>query len=114
MDWITEEREGFAIISPRGDIDATTAPDLQREFDRLLAKATRYFVVDLSEVGFIDSAGLAALIHLYKRVRIGEGDVRLAAIPVQVLPVFKITRLDQVFDIFATSAAAAESFAGHA
>jgi anti-sigma B factor antagonist len=114
LDGITEERDGIAIISPRGDIDAITAPELQREFDRLLAQAMRYFVLDLSKVGFIDSAGLAALINLCKRVRVGEGDVRLAAIPFQVLPVFKITRLDRVFEIFETSADAARSLAGRA
>ena len=114
MEWRTEEREDLAIVAPLGDLDAGTAPDLQREFDRLLEKGVHFFVVDLGQVGFIDSVGLAQLIRLYKRVRIGEGDVRLAAMPQHVQPVFKLTRLDQVFDIFESSAEAAESLGGRA
>ncbi len=112
MELVTEERDTLAIIAPRGDIDASTAADLQAELDRLLGNAVRYFVLDLAGVGFIDSAGLATLVRLYKRVRIGEGDVRLAAVPSQVMEVLTLTRLDRVFETSATAAEAARAVTG--
>lgn len=110
MDLVTNETNGVAVISPAGDIDSSTAPTLQQRLDELLGKDVHNFVLDLSRVGFIDSTGLAAVVRLYKRVRIGEGDVRLAAVPPQVQEVLDLTRLSRVFEIFPTAVAAAASF----
>jgi anti-sigma B factor antagonist len=112
MELVTEVRDSLAIVAPRGDIDASTAPDFQAELDRLLGEAVRYFVLDLAGVGFMDSAGLASLVRLYKRVRIGEGDVRLAAVPPQVREVLTLTRLDRVFETSDTAAEAARAVTG--
>ena len=110
VDLVTNETGGVAVISPAGDIDSSTAPTLQQRLDELLSKDVHNFVLDLSRVGFIDSTGLAAVVRLYKRVRIGEGDVRLAAVPPRVQEVLDLTRLSQVFEIFPTAVEAAASF----
>lgn len=107
MDDMIDERESVVIVSPRGDLDAEAIGAFQARIDDLLRAGTQYFVIDLSGVRFLDSSGLAALVRLYKRVRIGEGDVRLAAVPPAVMPVLELTRLSQVFDIFPTASEAA-------
>ena len=109
MDCATEEHDGVTIVSPRGDIDAGSVEGFQNRLDELLRDGTRYFVIDLGRVGFVDSAGLSALVRLYKRVRLGEGDVRLAGVPPQVMEILDLTRLSRVFDIFSNSAEAAAS-----
>ena len=110
MDLVTNQTGGVAVISPAGDIDSNSAPTLQQRLDELLSKDVHYFVLDLSRVGFVDSAGLAAVVRLYKRVRIGEGDVRLAAVPSQVQEVLDLTRLSRVFEVFPTAVDAVASF----
>ena len=75
----------------------------------MLGAGRKYFVVDLGEVSFVDSAGLGALVRLYKRVRIGEGDVRLARVSPNVMQILELTRLNRVFDIFASPQEAAAS-----
>jgi anti-anti-sigma factor len=109
MDCKIEEREGVAIIVPNGDLDIEHAESFQKHLDNLLGAGTRYFVIDLGEVAFVDSTGLSTLVRLYKRVRIGEGDVRLARVSPEVQKLFDLTRLSRVFDIYPTAAAAAES-----
>jgi anti-anti-sigma regulatory factor len=42
-------------------------------------------------------------------VRIGEGDVRLASVPSNVIQLLELTRLTRVFDIFPTPEEAAAS-----
>jgi len=112
MELATDVRDSLAIVALRGDVDASTALDLQGELDRLLGTGVHYFVLDLGGVRFIDSAGLATLVRLYKRVRIGEGDVRLAAVPSQVMDVLALTRLDRVFDRSDTADEAARALTG--
>jgi anti-sigma B factor antagonist len=55
-------------INPRGDVDPATAPALDEAFTAVLAgDATTPVVVDLSEVGFLDSAGIGALLRGRRR-----------------------------------------------
>ncbi|SRR5581483_9881758 len=107
MDCAIREHDGVTVVAPRGDIDADAAPAFQAQLDERLRAGAQYFVIDLSAVRFVDSAGLAALVRLYRRVRIGEGDVRLAQVPPTVMSVLELTRLNRVFDIFPTAADAA-------
>ena len=109
MDCMIEEHEGVMIISPHGDLDAETIDGFQTRLDELLSDGAHYFVIDLGDVRFLDSTGLAALVRLYKRVRLGEGDVRLAHVPPPVMAILELTRLSRVFDIFPTASAAAAS-----
>ena len=53
-------RDGCQIVTVRGDLDADTAPHLEYQLDRLLAGLP--VIVDLSEVRFLTSAGVVALL----------------------------------------------------
>jgi anti-sigma B factor antagonist len=106
------ERDGaVAVVIVNGDVDAGTAPRLRQQFDKLLGDGEQNFVIDLSQVPFMDSSGLATLVQLFKRVRIGHGDVRLCGLQPEVRRIFELTRLDRVFDIFPDRAEAVASFA---
>ncbi len=100
MENLIEEQEGVVVISPQGDLHRETAEGFHALTDELLGTGRQYFVVDLGRVSFVDSAGLGALVRLYKRVRIGEGDVRIASVPPNVMQILDLTRLTRVFDIY--------------
>lgn len=108
---IKVERNGtVAVVVVAGEVDAASAPGLREQFDDLLAEGQQNFVIDLAGVGFMDSSGLASLVQLFKRVRIGHGDVRLCGLQPEVSRVFELTRLDRVFDVFPDRAGAVASF----
>ena len=109
MENLVEERGDAVVISPQGDLHRETVEGFQMLADELLGAGRQYFVVDLGEASFVDSAGLGALVRLYKRVRIGEGDVRLARVSPNVMQILELTRLNRVFDIFASPQEAAAS-----
>ncbi|HIC92873.1 MAG TPA: anti-sigma factor antagonist [Anaerolineae bacterium] len=106
---VTREN-GIAVVAVEGEIDVETSPQLRERFDELLAEGEHNFVIDLTGVDFIDSSGLAAFVRLFKRVRIGEGDVKLCGLRPEILKIFELTRLNRVFDIFDTRAEAVESY----
>jgi len=107
----TESGDGVAVVALSGAVDATNAAHLNEAFARLLASGVHNFVIDLSGVVVIDGTGLAELVGLFKRVRIGPGDVRLCGFPTWVTVMFAMTRLNKVFDKFETREAAVASFA---
>ncbi|MBA2560857.1 MAG: STAS domain-containing protein [Propionibacteriales bacterium] len=111
MELVVDQREGVALVTLSGDVDAGSVQLLRDTFDRLVAAGQHRFVVDLGDVPFMDSAGLACLVQLFKRVRIGEGDVRICTLQPAVLRIFELVRLTRVFELFDTPEAAFASYA---
>ena len=55
-------RDGYTVLSPHGEIDFATGPQLKDAITELLVAGDVNLVVDLLEVDFIESTGLGALI----------------------------------------------------
>ncbi len=70
------ELPGRATVRPTGDVDAFSAGELRDQFGRVVGYPQ--VVIDLTEVTFIDSAGLGALIGGVRRVREVGGTVVVA------------------------------------
>jgi anti-sigma B factor antagonist len=87
------------VVAIAGDVDASTSLELRAWLDDLTVQGRERVVVDLSDVGFLDSSGLATLVHAFKRVRIGNGDLQLCCLQPDVTALFALTRLDRVFTI---------------
>ena len=76
-DWsafeMAEERLGprTTLLDVAGELDIATAPELQAEFDRILAQdGLKVVIVDLRDVTFMDSVAMAAILHA--RTQLGE------------------------------------------
>jgi anti-sigma B factor antagonist len=67
-------------------------------------------LLDFESVEHLSSAVLSMLINLNKRVSDGGGKLKLANIRPQIYEVFKITRLNKVFDIYSSTAEAKKAF----
>lgn len=86
-------------LTIRGTLDINSAPQLGEEIDRMLATKPGHVAVDLSGLDLIDSSGVAALVKLYKGVRSGGGTVAIAGARDQPLAIFKLLRMDKVFNL---------------
>ena len=82
------------VIAVAGEVDMATAPQLA---DCLLDHSDTDVTVDLSQVGFLDSAGLNVLVHAYKRVRDEGHRLRTTGEQDHVLAVIKASGLDDYF-----------------
>jgi anti-anti-sigma factor len=94
-----EIKSGSTLVTVSGNVDASTSVDLRTYLDGLLASGTESFIIDLGEVPFLDSSGLAVLVHTFKRVRIGNGDVILCEVQPDVVSLLELTRLTRVFTL---------------
>ena len=86
-------------LTVRGSLDINTAPQLGEEIDRLLGDKPSLVIVDLSALDLIDSSGVAALVKLYKGVKTAGGDVTISGARDQPLAIFKLLRMDKVFNL---------------
>lgn len=77
----TDAREGARVVYVAGEIDLVTTPELERAFTGLehLAEQSVSLVVDLTEVSFLASVGLSALVGLNQRCSDAGVELRIAA-----------------------------------
>jgi anti-sigma B factor antagonist len=59
---------GVAVLSVRGDIDALTAPSLTDAIAAAQAEQPSAVIVDLSDVEFLASAGMTALVTAHQQI----------------------------------------------
>lgn len=110
LDYDKREQGDVTIFALKGNLDALTAPSLKKEIEALLAARKINVVFDLSGLELIDSSGIGAIVSLFKRVRTLQGDVKIAKLSGQPSEIFKLLRLDRIFEIFESSDAAVARF----
>ena len=76
---IHEEREGpVVVLSPVGDMDATTLPDFEVRLDALAKEGVRAILWDLHGVGILPSTALGFLLNARRRLVAVGGFMALA------------------------------------
>lgn len=104
------EIDNVVAVAAPSELDARNAQQAKDFFKKLVDGGSRRLVLDLSDVSFIDSSGLGALLTVLKAARAAGGDVKLCGMTPPVQTIFELTRLYKVFDVFPAAEHAAASF----
>jgi anti-sigma B factor antagonist len=98
MKTATRERLGTTIVDVAGDIDMGTSPELRKTLLDSLKAAPR-LVVNLREVRYVDSSGIASLVEVLKEARNTQKRLVLFGLNRAVHEVLQLTRLTKIFEI---------------
>ena len=98
--------DGVTVLRPSGRLDLLSAAQMKRRLAEEVAAGHPRLVIDLSDVPFIDSSGLGALIGGLKAARLAGGDLRIARPGEQVRVSLELTTLDRVLHPYPTLEAA--------
>lgn len=82
-------------------IDAATATEFKEKLSEWIGSGNRRIVLNLSEVDFIDSSGLGAIVSGLKKIG-NDGNLVICTVREPVMSLFRLTRMNRVFDIFAS------------
>lgn len=93
---------GYAVISLRGEIDMHSSPEARQLILECLRDG-RPTLVDLADVAYIDSSGVASLVEGFQLARTQGLDFGLVGVSGAVLNVLRLARLDRVFPIYASA-----------
>jgi anti-anti-sigma factor len=92
-------------------VDEATIEQCYREIISLLDKTEEANVLlHFGRVAFMSSAALGMLVRLHKKCKDYDISLKLCNIAPDIREVFKITRLDKVFNIYAEASGAVEAF----
>ena len=90
---------GQAVVRVHGEVDVYTAPQLWETLDAAIAGTPHELVIDLSDVTFLDSSGLAVLVRAHKRLRPIAGTVVIRGAAEQVYMTLDVTKLTSVLSV---------------
>jgi anti-sigma B factor antagonist len=93
--------DGVLVITPVGEIDIVTGGLFLEALIAAVSAGESRLVVDLQQVPFMDSTGLAIFLSVDRALRTVDGQLRLVAGP-QIASILGIGAVDRVFPIDAT------------
>lgn len=90
------------VVYLNGRLNATNAPKLKKYVTGLVDSGSLTFVCDMSDLKFIDSSGLGALVSFMRQVSSKKGTICLSGLSAEVQSLFELTRMHKIFDIYTT------------
>ena len=101
MEHNIREETSAVVVAFEGDVDLESSRRAREVLLECVGRKTAV-LVDLSQVTYIDSSGVAALVESFQSARKGGTTFALVAVSDATLKVLQLARLDKVFTIFAS------------
>jgi anti-sigma B factor antagonist len=113
----SEIEGGVQLLEVHGELDLSTATQLEGPLEEAVASPRAAVVVDLADCTFIDSTGIALIVRAWQRVDAaagngGEGGLVLCCQNEQVRRVLEVTGLEHSLRVFPTRDAAVAALRG--
>lgn len=96
----SEKQEKAHVVTPIGEVDMNTSGSLRKVLQKIVKAKEPFIVIDLNQVEYIDSSGLATIIECFQQIGQYSGKLKLVVNQQNILDVFKLARLDQIFDMY--------------
>ena len=82
------------IIRINGNLDYIATPNLEHILHKLLKEQAVNLVFDLSKVDYVSSAGWGTFVGFLKEIKLGGGDLRIAALSSYLKNIFDLLKID--------------------
>jgi anti-anti-sigma factor len=91
----TQDSGGHVTVSLKGELDLSSVGKVEEELERVEKDGPSVLVLDLSQLSFLDSTGLRAVVTADERARSNGRRLVIVRGPDPVQRVFAITRLEE-------------------
>lgn len=94
FDMVISQEAGRTTVYLRGELDTSTTPRLQQVLNELQRDGQHRIILDLSQVAFLDAAGMRVFVHTDQALRTVGGALLLSRPTRMVQRILAITELD--------------------
>ncbi len=94
----------------QGELDSEFTELFQNTINDIIAARKAGIVLDMSDLEFIDSAGLGQLLRVREQCNENDCQLRLAGLNETLMKILEVTRLKNEFECYAELAKAVKSF----
>lgn len=98
---ITESGD-VRILSFQGNLDTNTSPDAENEINGLIEAGAQKLLVNFENLDYISSAGLRILLATAKKLKAGQGDLKICCLNETVQEVFDISGFATILSVSKT------------
>ena len=110
MEITTEKTDSVVVVGLAADsLDASNTNEFKSTAAQSVQPKTK-MVLDLTQVQFIDSSGIGAILALLRKVTETGGDLKLSGLNQQVRTLFELVRLHHILDIYDTREEATKAY----
>ncbi|MBT3378293.1 MAG: STAS domain-containing protein [Lentisphaerae bacterium] len=100
--------EVAVVTLPAGKLDAGNTPELKQAMNPVVDEYTTV-ILDMSDLAFVDSSGLGAILSFTRKLAEKKGEIRLCCLQKPVQAIMELVRLHRVVDILNTRQEALKS-----
>jgi anti-sigma B factor antagonist len=93
------------VVQPVGILDGIHGNRLRQEIADLVQAGIKHILIDCSQISFVDSSGLGALVMMMKAAKQAQGQFAICSVNDQVKILLDITSMDRVLTILPNQAA---------
>lgn len=94
------------VLELAGEIDMQCSVELRQKLKELFRDKPSMVVINMTDVKFMDSSGLATLVSALKWCRLNDSELKLVGLVRRVRSIFEICRLESIFQIYDSEAEA--------
>jgi anti-anti-sigma factor len=98
----TNIQDGISITKIIGRMDATTVPQFNDECQNLLKSGTGRFIIDLSGLEYISSAGLRGILTMGKACKASGAALAFCSMQAMVADMFKLSGFTSILKVYPT------------
>ncbi len=102
----------ITVFKLKGHLDAQTVRQLEGHYEAEVAKAKYKWIVDLSELEYISSAGLGSFVGVLSELRAQGGDILFVGLSQKLMKIFKVLGFTRIFKVFDSEGEALKAFQG--
>src|SRR5699024_1456144 len=93
------DKEKFLLVEVKGDLDIYAEDEFKSFIEREIEGADRDILIDIKDLDYIDSTGLGLFMKIYKIAKEKDRSVSIINPKENILKLFKITDLTDVFNM---------------
>ena len=97
------DNQSTLVLSVEGRLDATTAPEFEKILDGYLENESKnIFILNLTEVNYVSSAGLRIFLKVIKALKTRNGQLHLCGLSEEIAEIFTISGFTAFLKMAAT------------
>ncbi|MEG3848650.1 STAS domain-containing protein [Microcoleus sp. herbarium19] len=93
-----EVRNNYQLFRLTGLLDAFSEATFRKVLSKCIDEGPKHLILDLSQIDFVDSSGLGALVQLVKKAQTLEGTLQIVSNP-RVTQTVKLVRLEKFLSL---------------
>ena len=88
----------IALFRVNGYVDTTTSPELQKTLTQSIDSGLRQYVIDMSSVHYVSSAGWGVFVGEIRNLRESGGDLKIVQMTPEVIEVFEMLEFNRILE----------------